>query len=75
MNIKVERQRLRRNVQIIAGERSPFGDRGRLCAVGNFIEAEFAGYGLDVDRDGFSYAVEEFQNIIARLHRREGDPQ
>lgn len=74
MNIKVERQRLRRNVQIIAGERSPFGDRGHLCAVGNFIEAEFAGYGLDVDRDGFSYAGEEFHNIIARLHRREGDP-
>ena len=65
-NLNVDRDRLRRHLQIIVGERSPFGDRRHLSAVENFVEAEFESYGLDVERDFFSHLGESFYNIAVR---------
>jgi hypothetical protein len=67
MNFNVDRERLRRNLQTIVGERSPFGDRRHLSAIENFVEAEFAAYGMDVARDSFPYLDETFHNIIGRF--------
>jgi aminopeptidase YwaD len=67
VNFNVDRERLRRHLQIIVGERSPFGDRRHLSAVEHFVERQFESYGLDVERDFFSYLGEGFHNIIACL--------
>jgi Zn-dependent M28 family amino/carboxypeptidase len=74
VNIDVDRERLSRNLQIIAGERSPFIGERHLAAVENFIKAEFENYGLDVESDSLSYAGETFHNIIARLRPPGSDP-
>jgi aminopeptidase YwaD len=74
VKVEVDRQRLRRTLEIVVGERSPFGDRRHLSEVSSFIEAEFAGYGVHAERDGFCYAGEEFYNIIASLNPRGKEP-
>jgi Zn-dependent M28 family amino/carboxypeptidase len=67
VNFSVDRERLSRNLQTIIGERSPLGNRRHLATVGNFIQAEFASYGMEVERDFFSWRGEIFHNIIARF--------
>lgn len=73
MNFSVDRERLSRNLQAIVGERSPFGDRRHLSTVESFIEAEFATYGMEVERDSFSCLGEIFHNVIARFPGRASD--
>ena len=67
MNIDIDRERLSRHLRIIVGERNPYSGARHLAAVEKFIKAEFASFGLDVESDAFSYAGENFHNIIARL--------
>ena len=74
MNIDVDRERLSRHLRIIVGERSPFSGARHLAAVEKFIKAEFESFGLDVESDSFSYAGENFHNIIARLRPAGSDP-
>lgn len=74
MNIDVDRERLNRHLQRIVGERSPFSGARHLAAVEQFIYAEFASYGLEVESDSFSYAGETFHNIVARRRPRAEEP-
>jgi hypothetical protein len=71
VNVEVERQRLSRTLRMIARERSPFGNKRHLSDVANYIEAEFAGNGVDVERDGFSYAGEKFHKSLRACARGE----
>lgn len=74
MNIDVDRERLSRHLRIIVGERNPYSGARHLAAVEKFIEAEFESFGLDVESNSFSYAGENFHNIIARLRPSRSDP-
>jgi Zn-dependent M28 family amino/carboxypeptidase len=74
VNIDIDRERLRRSLQTIVGERSPFSGQLHLAAVENFIEAEFKSYGLDVEIEPFSYAGETFHNVVARLGPQDKEP-
>ena len=74
MNIAVDRERLRRNLEIIIGERTPFSGQRHLAAVESFVESEFSDYGLAVESDFFTYRGATFRNVIARLRSRQDDP-
>ena len=67
MDSSINRERLRRDLQMVVGERSPFNGRRHLVAVENFIESELKAFGLDVQRDVFSYRGSAFRNIVGRL--------
>ena len=71
MEFNVDSRRLRRSLEMIVGERSPFSDRRHLAAVEKFVEQEFASYGLNVGSDYFSYRGARFRNIIARRESKE----
>jgi Zn-dependent M28 family amino/carboxypeptidase len=66
IEIKVSPQQLRRTLEMIVGERSPFSGRRHLATVENFIEKELASYGLKVESDYFSYRGTNFRNIVGR---------
>jgi len=57
---------LRKRLERIVGERSPFRGQARLAAVENYIEREFKSYGLSVESDSFAYWGRNFRNLIAR---------
>jgi len=57
---------LRKRLERIVGERSPFRGQARLAAVENYIEREFKSYGLSVESDRFAYWGRNFRNLIAR---------
>lgn len=67
MEIRIDRNSLRKNFHAVMGERSPFSGQGHLAAVENFIEKEFHSYGLKVESDYFSYRGRSFRNIVGRL--------
>jgi aminopeptidase YwaD len=67
VDISVDREQLRRNLQMIVGERSPFSGQSHLAAVERFVAKEFANHGLIVDSDFFSYQGKRFRNVMARL--------
>ena len=67
MDIRVDPQQLRRTLQVIIGERSPFSGQRHLAAVESFIEKELASYGLSVESDYFPYKGKNFRNIVGRL--------
>ncbi|HME63038.1 MAG TPA: M28 family peptidase [Candidatus Binatia bacterium] len=67
MDISVDREQLRRNLQMIVGERSPFSGQSHLAAVERFVAKEFENHGLIVESDFFSYQGKRFRNVIARL--------
>ena len=71
MNFNVDRERLRRHLQIIVGERSPFGDRRHLSAVEHFVERQFESYGLDVERDFFPTWAKAFTILLPAWAGRE----
>jgi Zn-dependent M28 family amino/carboxypeptidase len=73
MEIGVDPQRLRRTLEAIVGERSPFSSQRRLTALEGFIEKELGSYGLSVESDYFLYRGKNFRNIVGRLssHRAE----
>jgi Zn-dependent M28 family amino/carboxypeptidase len=66
IEIKVDPQQLRRILEVIVGERSPFSGRRHLANVENFIEKQLASYGLKVENDYFSYRGTNFRNIVGR---------
>ncbi len=66
MNLRIDQDRLRRNLQMVVGERSLFSGRQHLVDVEGFVETEFRGYGLGVESDFFNYGGETFRNIVAR---------
>lgn len=65
MNFQIDQGSLRRNLQMIVGERNPFSGRQHLADVATFLEAEFRKYGLGVENDLFNYGGETFPNLIA----------
>jgi Zn-dependent M28 family amino/carboxypeptidase len=67
IEIKVNPEQLRRTLELIVGERSPFSGRRHLAAVENFIEKELVNYGLKVESDYFSYRGTTFRNVVGRL--------
>jgi Zn-dependent M28 family amino/carboxypeptidase len=71
----VDREQLSRHLQMIVGERSPFGSQRHLAAVEGFIEREFKSYGLEVANDFFRYGAGTFRNIIARHGVEEKAPR
>jgi aminopeptidase YwaD len=74
VNIAIDRERLRHNLEQIVGERSPFSSRRHLSAVEDFVEREFANYSLAVESDFFTYRGTTFRNVIAWLRSRQDDP-
>ena len=66
IEVKVDPQQLRRTLEVIVGERSPFSGRRHLANVENFIEKQLASYGLKVENDYFSYRGTNFRNIVGR---------
>lgn len=71
MDVQVDKQRIRRTLEAIVGERNPFSARRHLAEVESFIEAALQSYGIPVESDWFSYHGERFRNIIGQI----GDPQ
>ncbi len=72
MEIGVDPQRLRRMLEVIVGERSPFSSQRHLAAVESFIERELGSYGLHVESDYFSYRGKNFRNIVGRQSPQRG---
>jgi Zn-dependent M28 family amino/carboxypeptidase len=72
MELRVDPQQLRRSLQVIVGERSPFSGRRHLATVENFIEKELVSYGLRVESDYFSYRGTNFRNIVGRSSAQHG---
>jgi Zn-dependent M28 family amino/carboxypeptidase len=74
MTTRVDAERLRHDLEVIVGERSPYSGQRHLAAVEEFIEQEFARCGLDVDSDYFDYGGARFRNIIGRRAPKNGGP-
>jgi len=74
VSIAVDPQRLRRHLQTIIGERSPFSGQRHLAAVESFVEGEFQSYGLRVENDFFRYRGTTYRNIIGQLGGRADGP-
>jgi Zn-dependent M28 family amino/carboxypeptidase len=72
MEIKVDSQHLRRTLEVVVGERSPFTSRHHLAVVESFIEKELLSYGLKVESDYFSYRGTKFRNILGRSSTQRG---
>jgi len=72
MEIRADPQRLRRILESIVGERSPFSSGRHLAAVESFIEKELGSYGLKVESDYFSYRGKTFRNIVSRQSAQRG---
>ena len=72
MEIRVDPQQLRRTLEAIVGERSPFSSQRHLAAVESFIEKELGSYGLSVESDYFSYRGKNFRNIVGRSSAQRG---
>ncbi|MBI2211481.1 MAG: M28 family peptidase [Deltaproteobacteria bacterium] len=71
---RVDPIELKRKVQHIVGERSPFSSPRHLAAVESYIEKEFESYGLSVDSDAFTYWGRGYRNVIGRLGAARGGP-
>lgn len=67
MDIKIDTQRLRRTLEAVVGERSPFSGQRHLAEVESFIEAELQSYGINIESDCFSYHGKTFRNIIGQI--------
>jgi Zn-dependent M28 family amino/carboxypeptidase len=72
MELRVDPQQLRRSLQVIVGERSPFSGRRHLATVEDFIKKELLSYGLKVESDYFSYRETKFRNIVGRSSVQHG---
>jgi len=65
--VKVGAAELRKSLERISGERSPFSSPRHLAAVESYIEKEFESYGLSVESDTFTYWGRGYRNVIGRL--------
>ena len=72
MEIRVDPQRLRRILEVIVGERSPFSSGRHLAAIESFIEKELGSYGLKVESDSLSHRGKTFRNIVGRQSAQHG---
>jgi hypothetical protein len=72
VEITIDPQRLRRNLEAIVGERSPFSGQRHLAEVEGFVEKELRSYGLAVESDPFPYRGKSFRNLIGRLGVQRG---
>lgn len=63
---KVNPQDLRKRLERIVGERSPFSSERHLIAVESYIESELKSFGLAVESDHFSYWGRSYRNVIGR---------
>ena len=63
---RVDPTDLKKRLQHIIGERSPFSSRRHLSIVENYIEKEFQSYGLSVESDTFTYWGRSYRNVIGR---------
>ena len=72
MDVGVDPQQLRRTLQAVVGERSPFRGGRHLATVENFIEKELVSYGLKVESDYFLYRGTNFRNIVSRSSAQRG---
>jgi Zn-dependent M28 family amino/carboxypeptidase len=72
MDVGVDPQQLRRTLQVVVGERSPFRGGRHLATVENFIEKELVSYGLKVESDYFLYRGTNFRNIVGRSSAQRG---
>jgi Zn-dependent M28 family amino/carboxypeptidase len=61
---------LKRRLDHIVGERSPWSSAARLSAVETYIEREFTALGLRVESDSFAYRGRSFRNILGRTPAR-----
>lgn len=57
---------LKKRLQHIVGERSPFSSPRHLTSVENYIEKEFKGCGLSIEIDTFTYWGRSYRNVIGR---------
>lgn len=71
---KVSAAELRKSLERISGERSPFSSPRHLAAVENYIEREFESYGLSVESDAFAYWGRGYRNVIGRLGAARSGP-
>jgi Zn-dependent M28 family amino/carboxypeptidase len=67
MDTDVDTQRLRRTLEAVVGERSPFSGQAHLTEVERFIEAELRSYGIATESDCFSYHGKSFRNLIGQI--------
>jgi Zn-dependent M28 family amino/carboxypeptidase len=67
MESEVEIQRLRRTLEAVVGERSPFSGRPHLMEVEAFIEAELQSYGISIENDSFFYHGTTYRNVIGTI--------
>lgn len=72
--IRVDPEELERKLRYIVGERNPFSNPRHLAAVENYIEKEFASYGLSVESDTFTYWGRSYRNVIGRLGAARSGP-
>lgn len=72
--VKVSTAELRKRLERISGERNPFSNPRHLAAVENYIEKEFAAYGLGVESDTFTYWGRSYRNVIGRLGAARSGP-
>lgn len=71
---KVSAAELRKSLERISGERSPFSSPRHLAAVEGYIEKEFESCGLSVERDAFTYWGRGYRNVIGRLGAARSGP-
>ena len=64
---RVSAAELRKSLERISAERSPFTSPRHLAAVESYIEKEFESYGLSVESDAFTYWGRGYRNVIGRL--------
>jgi aminopeptidase YwaD len=74
MEIRIDPQQIRRNLQAMVGERSTFSGQSHLLAVETFIERELRSYGLTIESDYFPHRGKNFRNIVGRLGAHRGAP-
>jgi Zn-dependent M28 family amino/carboxypeptidase len=64
IEIQADPRQLRRTLEAIVGERSPFTSLRHLTAVESFVEKELESHGLKVESDFFLYRGKTFRNLI-----------
>ena len=65
---------LKKRLQHIVGERSPFSSPRHLAQVENYIEREFESCGLSVESDSFTYWGRSYRNVIGRAGPESNGP-
>lgn len=64
---------LKKKLDYIVGDRSPFSGQRHLAAVETYIEKELKSYGLSVESDTFTYWGKSYRNLIGRAGAADRD--